>query len=197
MSEPEVQEAYEFLAANLHQADMLGEVGLDYKHATTEAERTRQQEWLTRQLELAAAHGKPVNLHSRRALRRVMENAIQYQEKMGGAALLHWFTQSKKLIRLTNEAGVYASAGPLTLLSDDACAVAASVDADLLLTETDGPVPFGGESARPAWVRQVLHRLAEARGVEPAILEAQIEENFSRLAANRPPPRRRAGGREQ
>lgn len=189
LSEDEVEEAFAFLAAHLAEADLLGEVGLDYKHATSEAEQTRQDEWLGRQLELAAEHGKPANLHSRRALRQVMVRAIDFQERTGLAAQLHWFTQSRKLVRLTNAAGVYVSAGPTALFHADTCTVAASIDADLLLLETDCPVPYGGESARPKWVRRVLERVAAAREVEPEALEAQVEANFARYLSGRGPER--------
>jgi TatD DNase family protein len=192
MTETEVDEAFAFLTGHLGEADQLGEVGLDYKHATSADEQDRQDRWLARQLELAAVHRKPINLHSRRALRQVMDRAIAFQERTGLPAQLHWFTQSKKLVRQTNQAGVYVSAGPTTLLADDACAVAAAIAADLLLLETDCPVPYGGESARPSWVGRVLERLAGARGVEPAELEAQVETNFRRFLAGESPAR--AGG---
>jgi len=179
----EVERAFDFLAAHLGEVDMLGEVGLDYKHATDDQEKARQDRWLTRQLELAAAAQKPINLHSRRALRQVMEVAIAYQERSGCPAQLHWFTQSKKLIRHTNEAGIFVSAGPSVLLNPDTAAAAATIDRQLLLTETDCPVPYDGTSARPSWVSRVLGRLAAVHGEEPEELEAQVERNFARLMA--------------
>jgi TatD DNase family protein len=175
----ELEEAFAFLAAHLEQADVLGEVGLDFKHARTEAEQARQAAWLERQLELAAAHRKPVNLHSRRALRQVMNHAIAYRERTGLGALLHWFTHSAKLVRATNAAGVYVSAGPTTLFDAQARAVAATIDDHLLLLETDCPVPYRGESARPAWVMRVLAGLAEARGTAVDELAARVADNFA------------------
>jgi TatD family hydrolase len=189
LQEDAAEEAFDFLAAHLGEVDMLGEVGLDWKHATTVEEQARQTRWLERQLELAATHRKPINLHSRRALRQVMEHAIAFQERTGLAAQLHWFTQSKKLIRQTNAAGVYVSVGPATLIDPRAAETAATVDPDLLLTETDAPVPFGGDSARPAWIGRVLARLAEERGVDVDTLEAQVEANFARLLAGEAPRR--------
>jgi TatD DNase family protein len=191
LADDEVGEAFAFLERHLGEADLLGEVGLDYKHATTDAEKTRQAEWLERQLELAAHHRKPANLHSRRALRQVMNHAVDFQQRTGLAAQLHWFTQSSKLVRATNAAGVYVSAGPTTLFADDARAVAAQIDDDLLLLETDCPVPYRGDSARPDWVVRVLECLAGARGVEPGELEAQVEQNFVRFLAGAPPVRTR------
>jgi TatD DNase family protein len=189
MEEGAVEEAFRFLEAHIGEADELGEVGLDYKHATTDDEKQRQRRWLDRQLGLAATHRKPANFHSRRAQRQVMEVAIGYQRQTGCPAQLHWFTQSKKLIRLTNEAGVMISAGPATLLGDDTLAVAATIDEDCLLLETDCPVPFGGDSARPEWIGRVLKRLAAARDTTPEALEARIEANFRRFLDGEVAPR--------
>ncbi len=189
MSEPEVDAAFRFLADHLADADVVGEIGLDHKVATTGPLQERQAHWLDRQLGLAAAEQKPVNLHSRRALRPVMEAAIAFQARSGCPAQLHWFTQSKKLVRLTNAAGVLVSVGPAILGAEDALAVAASVADDCLLLETDCPVPFAGASARPTWIARLLEPLAAARGVTPAALTETVERNFARLLSGELPER--------
>jgi len=201
MSDGELDEAYAFLEANIERADVIGEVGLDYKWATTDAEQQRQLAWLERQLDLAARHRKPINLHSRRALRQVMNVAIDYQARSGCPAQLHWFTQSKQLVRAASDAGVLISAGPAVLGAADTTRVATAIDDDCLLLETDCPVPFAGASARPHWIRRVLDHLAAARGVDPAVLEARIEANFARMLRSelpiRQPPASPQGARHR
>ena len=49
----------------------------------------------------------------------------------------------------------------------------------LLLVETDSPVPYGGETAEPAWAARVVERLAELRGVTAERLADRLAENFS------------------
>ncbi len=185
MTEAELGAAFGFLERHLPEAAELGEVGLDHKWATSADEQDRQRRWLDRQLELAAACGKPINLHSRRALRATMEIAIAFQERHGLPAQLHWFTQSRKLVRLANEAGVMVSVGPSILDDERALAVACTVADDCLLLETDAPVPFGGESAQPSWIPRVRDRLASARGIEPAALASTVAANLARLLAGR------------
>ena len=75
----------------------------------TEAQKALQEEMLEKQFEIAARNGKPVNLHSRRGLRQVMERAVAYHRETGLNAQLHWFTQSRKLVRICNEEGIYVS----------------------------------------------------------------------------------------
>lgn len=175
-----------FVKENLAAADQLGEVGLDFKYADSDKEQQRQRRFLGQQLTLAAEAGKSINLHSRRAQRQTMEVAIDYTKRTGLGAQLHWFTQSKKLIRLCNQAGVYVSVGPSLLGSEQACQVAAVIERDLLLLETDSPVPFDGESARPFWVRRVAEKVAELWGCDLEEVALRTQANFARLLGESP-----------
>ena len=47
---------------------MMGEIGTDYKFATTEPQKEKQMILLNRQLDLSAKLKLPINLHSRRYL---------------------------------------------------------------------------------------------------------------------------------
>ena len=68
--EQEVAEGLRWLEANLAEADVLGEVGLDFKWAVTDEQQAWQQDILVRQFDLAERFRKPVNLHSRHAQRQ-------------------------------------------------------------------------------------------------------------------------------
>ena len=145
MTDAEVDVALQFLAAHVAEADVVGEVGLDYKHARTPEEQTRQLDVLRRQLALAAAAGRPINLHSRGArpdaldaARKVLEIALEFRPAHGLGVQLHWFTHSVDLIRQSNEAGIHVSVGPSLLDSSTQRQAAQAVARDLLLIET-GP----------------------------------------------------------
>lgn len=169
-----------FLQTHLAAADQVGEAGLDHKWATTPTQQALQDEILTAQFELAAAHGKPVNLHSRRCLRQTMERAITFRQKTGLNAQLHWFTQSKKLIRTCNEAGIYVSVGPTVLENSQTQEIALTIADNLLLLETDAPVPIGGSDGHPARTRQVAEKLTELKGWSLQELAERTNANFSR-----------------
>lgn len=166
------------------QVQVIGEVGLDFKYAQSDDEKNYQRDVLRQQLRLAARFKKPVNLHSRWALRETMNEAIRFTQETGLSAQLHWFTQSKKLIRLTNEAGVYVSVGPSLLFSEDCRKVASHIDTELLLLETDGPVPFDGQPGEPAWIPRVAQAVAAIWGCELAEVSRQTEQNFERFLSN-------------
>ena len=179
-SAAEIEAGLGFIERNLPRADVLGEIGLDHLRAETVAERDRQEEVLDRQLQMAAACGKPLNLHSRRCLRQVMERAIDFKRGTGLNALLHWFTQSKKLVRRCNEEGIYVSVGPTVLADAQTQAVAGEIADPLLLLETDAPVAIGGRPGHPAAVRQVAEVLARIKGVDWQDISALCRDNFYR-----------------
>ncbi|MFT5090520.1 MAG: TatD DNase family protein [Candidatus Latescibacterota bacterium] len=176
-----VEAALKWLAEHLAEADLLGEVGLDYKWALTDEEQTRQCEVLERQLALAAQHKKPINLHSRRALRQTMEKAIEFRRGSGLNAQLHWFTESKKLVRICNDEGIYVSVGPTVLKNEPTQQVVVEIADELLLLETDAPVSVGGESGHPRRLREVAECVAALRGGTWEDIAALSGTNFARF----------------
>jgi TatD DNase family protein len=173
--------ALAWLDGHLDQAGLLGEAGLDHKWATTPAQQERQLAILDAQLELAARHRRPVALHSRRCARLTMERAIAFHQRHGLPAQLHWFTQSARLVLQCNQAGIYVSAGPTVIADPAAQAVARTIADDLLLLETDAPVPIGGRPGGPADTRAVAAALAGVRGSSLEQLAALTSANARRF----------------
>jgi TatD DNase family protein len=180
-----LQRELDFVHAALPAADVLGEVGLDYKDATDERQRQRQREALGVQLEWAAALSKPVTVHCRRAERDIVETCAAFAARTGLGVELHWFTHSKKLAQRCAEAGLYISPGPSILHDPAQAEVARVIAADWLLVETDSPVEFGGAPARPAWAAQVAERLASLRGVPLVQLTMALQANLGRWLGGR------------
>lgn len=182
-----IEAGLEFISAHLDEADVLGEVGLDHFHADSDEKKAFQSELLDRMLEMAAGRGRPVNLHSRRAQRPAMERAIRFKAETGLNAAMHWFTASKKLIRICAAGGIFVSAGPSVIFDEQSRTTAATVPLDLLLVETDSPVPYGPDRrpAEPAWARDVTLLLAKEFGIDPSEFGRIVERNFSRYLTGR------------
>jgi TatD DNase family protein len=176
----EVEVGLEFLAARLGEAGELGEVGLDHYWATTPQQQSFQAEILDRQLALAVACAKPANFHSRRCPRQVMERAIAFARDTGLGAQLHWFTHSRKLVRQCNDAGIYVSVGPMLLHDPQTQEVALAIADELLLLETDAPVPIAGLPNQPAQARAVAEKLAALKNRPLEELAALTTANFRR-----------------
>jgi TatD DNase family protein len=154
----------------------VGETGLDFYR--DRAPRERQLEVYAAQLDLASRAVKPVVIHTRAA----DEATLEVLERFDGTVVMHCFS-SPDLLPPALERGYYISfAGNATFPNASELRLAArQVPADRLLAETDSPYlapqPVRGRPNEPAYVVHTLAALAEARGVDPADLEAQIEAN--------------------
>jgi TatD DNase family protein len=154
----------------------VGETGLDFYRDY--APHDAQLELFERQLAVAEELGKPVVVHTRAA----DEATAQALERFGGTVVLHCFS-SPGLLPVALERGYYVSfAGNVTFpKAADLRAAAVAVPADRLLAETDtpylAPQPVRGRENEPANVVHTLAVLAEVRGEDPHVLEAQIESN--------------------
>ena len=83
------------------------------------------------------------------------------------------------------EAGIFISVGPAVLHRSETQEVVKTIADDLLLLETDSPVPFGDERSEPAWITRVAQRVAEVRDVDFETIERQTEVNFERYLGKR------------
>ncbi|MBI2568561.1 MAG: TatD family hydrolase [Candidatus Schekmanbacteria bacterium] len=180
-----------FAREHAAEADLIGEVGLDYFHARTEASQGQQRAELEAYLSVAADARLPVNLHSRRATRATVEVAIDFTRQTGLGALLHWFTHSAKLARQCAAAGVYISVGPSLISGAEQRKVCASIERALLLLETDSPQPFAGEPATPLWLPRVAAAVAEIWGCELEEVAETTRVNFGRYLRQGVPATRR------
>jgi TatD DNase family protein len=154
----------------------VGETGLDHfrDYAPHDAQR-----WLFEaQLALAAETGKPVVVHTRAA----DEDTLAALSGHEGQVVLHCFS-SPPLLAVAASRGWYVSfAGNVTYKNAyELRSAARAVSADRLLAETDSPYlapqPVRGRRNEPAFVVHTYRTLAEARGVEPVTLAAQIDAN--------------------
>lgn len=178
MDEAQLAEALDFMAAHLASAAFVGEIGLDFRDASTPFQQDRQRAALREQLALASRMGRPVCLHSRRAQRECWEIATTCMETWGVPALLHWFTHSTKLVvAACQRPGVYVSAGPSVLFHPESLRVACAVSLDRLLVESDAPVRFGTVPSGPQWVPRVVEALAQAKGVPTDELAMHLDRN--------------------
>ena len=131
----------EIFRNNLQYIDGVGEIGLDGTYAEKGiASLSRQREVFKAMLELAESTGRPVSIHSRKALDEILEVLPSY--KLGGV-LLHWFAGSKKQLARSADMGLYVSFGPVLVYSEEKKVLLQNTPRDRFLVETDGPVRYG------------------------------------------------------
>jgi TatD DNase family protein len=149
----------------------IGEIGLDYHY--DHSPRDVQRAAFRRQLELARDLGMPAVVH----LREAHDDGAEIMAEIGlpaAGCVLHCFTGSAALAARFVDLGCSAVsfAGPVTFKkADDIREAAASLPAEMLLSETDcpfmAPEPFRGRTNEPALTVFTAARIAEARGEDP------------------------------
>ena len=175
-------------AVQAHHACAIGEIGLDYHYDFSP--RDVQQAIFRAQVDLARELGLPVIIHTREATEdtfRILREAGA--GRVGG--VFHCFTGDETMARAAFDLDFYLSfAGIVTFPRADAIRSAARITpADRLLAETDAPylapVPYRGRRNEPAYVAEVVAKLAEIRGTPPAEVAGQVTGNFNQLFVGR------------
>jgi len=160
----------------------VGETGLDYfKEYSPREAQLESFDW---HLALARELDKPVVIHSRDAHPDTAERVARHP---GVRGVMHCYTMGTEELPAYLDLGLYVSfSGVVTYPKNDANREAArAVPEDRLLVETDcpylAPQVRRGKRNEPAWVRYVLERVAELRGVEPEHLARVTSANAARL----------------
>ncbi|NHV97973.1 MAG: TatD family hydrolase [Thaumarchaeota archaeon] len=139
----------------------VGEVGLDRKYARDDVEYRRQREVFEYMLRLAERLQKPLSIHSRGSVDDVLSTLTTYHLR---GVLLHWFSGAPNQLKVACDRGYYISYGPAVIYSKKTKQLASSTPPDLILTETDGPVKFGGvfqnRIALPAFIPSIIFTLS-------------------------------------
>lgn len=144
-----------------------GEIGLDYYRDLSP--REVQRKVFIQQLKLANEVGLPVVIHNRDAHGDILEIVKKHPPKAGG--VFHSYSGSWEMARQLLAMGFYLSfSGPLTYKNArHNVEVAANVPEDRFVVETDCPYltpePYRGKRNEPAYVREVVGKIAELRGI--------------------------------
>jgi TatD DNase family protein len=160
----------------------IGEIGLDYHYDFSP--RDVQRAVFARQLEIAAACGRPIVIHTREAWADTMAMLRPGAPVTG---IMHCFTGDEAQAREALNLGFHlAFGGVLTFPKAEAVRQAARIaPEDRLLVETDcpylAPVPHRGKRNEPAFLTEVVRRLAGERNRAPEEIAEACSRNFERL----------------
>jgi TatD DNase family protein len=160
----------------------IGEIGLDYHYDFSP--RAAQQAVFARQVEIAAQCRKPVVIHTREAWE---DTLALLRPGAPVAGIMHCFTGDEMQARQALDLGFHlAFGGVLTFPKAEAVRQAARIaPEDRLLVETDcpylAPVPHRGKRNEPAFIAEVVRRLAADRGRAPEEIAEATTRNLERL----------------
>jgi TatD DNase family protein len=166
----------EMFSHNIKYIDGVGEIGLDKTYDERGiSSYDAQKKVFGAMLGLAETSGKPVSIHSRKALDDVLQILTSYRLK---GVLLHWFAGSKKQLAQAVDTGYFVSFGPALVYSDDKKVLLRNAPKDRILAETDGPVAYSHcfanlSAASTSFLVSVAYAMARVLGMnyeEAAIL---------------------------
>jgi TatD DNase family protein len=166
----------------------IGECGLDYFRFSDDESREeqikKQKAAFVAQLELARAVQKPIMIHCRNAFADVIE-MLKREPAGAKAGVIHFFTGTTEDARQLLGLGFSFTFGGVVTFArnyDDAIKL---IPLDCILSETDAPyvapAPYRGKRNEPAYVTEVVKKLAELKGVPQEKMAAQILENARRI----------------
>lgn len=161
----------------------IGECGLDYFHSGgTDKEKVNQKVRFEKQIELALKLHKTLIIHCRNAHDDMLEILGKYKkENPALQAVIHFFTGSGELAQKYLNLGCYLSfPGPITY-TDMYDSSIHLCPLDKILVETDAPfaapVPHRGKRNEPAYVEEVVKKIALLKGVAIEEIQAHILKN--------------------
>ena len=182
--ESEIDRNLEFIESHIDEIVAIGEIGLDYhKKVRARAEKDIQKDVLREILRLAAAHQKPVSIHSRYAWRDAL-NAVE--EARLEKVVFHWYTGTSSVLRDIIGQGYYISATPAVEYHEEHRRAMKEIPLERMLLETDSPVVYrrGSEleyESRPADVTRSLRGAAVLKGVSEAHIAEVTTANALRV----------------
>ncbi len=168
----ELEESYAFIEKNIAQADVIGEIGLDFWYKWVrkdDIKKNEQREVFRRQLAIAKKFDKPVVVHTRGTWRECFETVKEFGIKK---ANFHWYSGPTDVLDEIIKSGYYVSAGPALAFSSQSREAMAHAPIEQALIETDSPVYFnypeelgGGFASTPKDVFKSLDAYAKLKSI--------------------------------
>lgn len=154
----------------------IGECGLDYYRSYNKEE---QQERFLQHIELAQKINKPLIIHCRAAHDDCY--SILQKIRIRVPVVMHFFTGTAELAHKYLDLGCFLSfAGPITFTDMYDKSIEAT-PLDKILSETDAPfaspAPYRGKRNEPAYVTEVVRKIARIKNLPDEEISARILTN--------------------
>ncbi len=170
----ELEESYAFIEHNIAEADVVGEIGLDFSYKwirKNEDKKNEQREVFRRQLAIAKKFDKPVVVHTRWTWRECFDIVKEFDIQK---ANFHWYSGPVDILEEIIKSGYYVSSSPALAFSPQSREAISQAPIEQTLIETDSPVYFnypeemgGGFKSTPKDVFKSLDAYAKLKELPP------------------------------
>ena len=164
----------------------IGECGLDYYRLGSDT-KYKQMRAFEQQIQLAKEVNKPLMIHCRNAFNDLIQTLIRHSNllRSDSPGVIHFFTGTLEDAKSLLDLGFSMTFGGAITFLRDYDEVIQMIPLERILSETDAPfvapVPYRGRRNEPAFVIEVVRRLAEIRKLSIEAMEESIWENARRI----------------
>ncbi len=169
----------------------IGECGLDYFHfnesESREEQVRKQKAALLAQIALSGEVKKPLMIHCRDAFADLIAFLTEHRAQLSDVnpGILHFFTGTSDETRALLDLGFSFTFGGVITFARSYDEIIKLIPPDRLLSETDAPyvtpAPYRGKRNEPAYVVEIVKKLAELKNVSVDEMRGQIAENAERI----------------
>ena len=177
-SEIDLEAVSELAVTHRREIVAIGEIGLDRTYAKDEEHFRIQSKIFRKMLDLAERTALPISVHSRGSAPELVE--ILHTSSVGHV-LFHWYSGSLEILKEIIGNGYLITVGPSLLYSKHIQDVVKNTPIECILTETDGPVTYGGPFQRKTTTPEFLPIIVQELG---KILRSKVEDLSSQLIRN-------------
>ena len=185
---PELVSSHGSEAKLLHElissVHVIGEVGLDGS-ARHKASLAQQKQIFDNVLAaLSKRRTAVVSIHSRGAVREVLESLRSVSARDAVVPVLHWFAGTPAQLRAAIELGCWFSVNKSMLETDRGRSLIKSIPIDRMLTESDAPFRGGKTIAeRNKDLHHNITGIADLLGIQPSTLSSKVFASATKLIA--------------
>jgi len=178
----EVLEELEKLA-KLSRVVAIGEIGLDYYRNLSP--RELQKRYFIEQIKIAKKLDKPIIVHIRDAYDDALDILKEHAKEL--RVVIHSFSGDINDARVALSLGFFLGiGGPVTFKNAHKLReIVKEIPLDFILSETDCPYltpePFRGRRNEPKYVRYVIEKIAQIKGLDIELVANQILENSKKF----------------
>jgi len=163
----------------------IGECGLDYYRLSGET-KSEQATAFVAQIELAHKLKKPLMIHCRAAfpdLTGILKSQSRILNQPPG--IIHFFSGSINEVKILLDMGFYFTFGGVVTFTHDYDETIKMMPVERILSETDAPyvapVPYRGKRNEPAYIVEVVKKLAELKNTSVDEIAVQILSNAKKV----------------
>lgn len=173
----DIDQVVQQIQNNIDNIVAVGEIGMDFHHADKTTWQT-QVDNITKLVQLANKHEKPIVVHSRKAEAEIIDLLSHLAQT---PVVNHCFSGKKALIKQGVQAGMYFTVPANVVYSGHFQSLVKLVPLTQLLTETDSPYLWREFPNTPYNVRHAIAKIAEIKGLPVEDVKQQIYTNYCNI----------------